>query len=392
MMDPGQVRRWCFVLLAISGALFAGQSRAAEATAPSAMLHYALLEQALLHYQDLARQPELTQLPALPRRAVRPGEDYAGVVALRRLLTALGDLPATAVADSGAIATLDASLVTALQRFQERHGLEQDGILGPATWRALTTPMAARVRQIERTLTRWRSLPANPYRRAILINIPRFRLYGMNGTDDLESDLLQMDVVVGRTIEKLRTPVFSADITHLIFSPYWDVPRSIALAEILPAASRDPAYVTRKNFELVDGSGNIVASPEHQLAELARGTVRVRQRPGQNNALGAVKFMLPNQFNVYLHDTPDKQMFARQVRAFSHGCIRVADAAALAQWLLNSDPGWTAESIAEAMDREEPLQVPLSEPVRVYIVYGTAIAREDGTVLFLNDLYGLDKD
>jgi murein L,D-transpeptidase YcbB/YkuD len=371
--------------------LIAGDGIAAEGNAPRAMSHYILLERALLQYQGLSRQPALTNLPPLLRRAVRPGEEYEGTAALGRLLGAVGDLPVAGSSNGDSAATLDAPLVSALQRFQERHGLETDGILGPATWRALTTPMADRVRQIERTLARWRSLPPNPYRRAIFINIPRFRLYAMNGTDDREAAMLQMDVVVGKAVENLRTPAFSADLTHIIFRPYWDVPRSIALAEILPALRKDPAYLARREFELVDSSGK-VASPEDPQAALASGALRVRQRPGPGNALGAVKFMLPNGNNVYLHDTPEKQLFARPARAFSHGCIRVSGPAALARWLLGSDPAWTAEQIADAMNGNEPLQVNLAEPVRVYIVYGTAIAREDGTVLFLNDLYGLDKD
>jgi murein L,D-transpeptidase YcbB/YkuD len=372
-------------------ALLGSSVGAAEGTAPSAMRHYALLERALSKYQDLARQPALTQLPPLPQRALRPGDHYQGVAALRNLLTSVGDLPAAAIATGGTTATLDEPLAAALEIFQERHGLERDGILGPATWRALTTPMSTRVRQIERTLARWRSLPANPYRRALFINIPRFRLYAMNGADDREMAMLQMDVVVGKAVENLRTPVFSADLTHLIFRPYWEVPRSIALAEILPAVRKDPGYLVRRNFELVDSSGR-VAVPDDPAEAIASGAARVRQRPGTGNALGVVKFMLPNSNNVYLHDTPEKTLFARTTRAFSHGCIRVADPAALAQWLLESDPAWTAQRIAAAMNGKEPVQVNLAEPVRVYIVYGTAIAREDGTVLFLNDLYGLEKD
>jgi murein L,D-transpeptidase YcbB/YkuD len=287
---------------------------------------------------------------------------------------------------------LDAALAAAMRRFQERHGLEEDGILGPATWRALTTPLAERVRQIERSLARWRSLPANPHGRTIFINIPRFRLYAMQGTDDREAALLQMDVVVGRAIAKLRTPVFSADLTHLIFSPYWDVPRSITLAEILPAARKDPSYLVRRNFEIVDASGHVSGRTSNLLENLAKGATRVRQRPGSGNALGGVKFMLPNPHNVYLHDTPERQLFSKPTRAFSHGCIRIAEPAALARWLLDGDPSWTMERINAAMQREEPLQVNLAEPVRVYIVYGTAVAREDGSMLFLDDIYGLDKD
>ena len=384
---PG--RAW-LSMLAICSAMLGSQPSAAQGAAPQTMRHYALLESALLQYQRLAALPGLNQLPPLPRRAIGPDEEYVGTAALRRLLIAVGDLPAADAAASDASGTLDASLVAALQHFQERHGLEQDGKLGPATMRALTTPMAARVGQIERTLARWRSLPPNPYRRAILINIPRFRLYAINDSVDLETELLQMDVVVGRAMASRRTPIFSADLTHLIFRPYWDVPRSIALGEILPAARRDPAYLASRNFELVDSAGHIVAADAEQLAALQRGAVRVRQRPGQNNALGAVKFVMPNPHSVYLHDTPEKQLFSRTVRAFSHGCIRVADPPALAAWLLQGDPGWTTERIAAAMSGAEPLRVDLAEPVRVYVVYGTAIAREDGSVLFLDDLYGID--
>jgi murein L,D-transpeptidase YcbB/YkuD len=392
MIDTTLMRHCGFALLISCSAMLATPTNAAEGTAPQSMYHYTLLQHALPRYEELARQPALTQLPVLPKRAIRPGDLYEGAANLRTLLAAVGDLPASAIADSSAASILDSHLVDALKRFQERHGLEQDGILGPATWRALTTPMAARVHQIERTLARWRNLPHNPHRRAIFINIPRFRLYAMDGMNDRETALLQMDVVVGRVVEKLHTPVFSADLTHLIFRPYWDVPRSIALAEILPAARKDPTYFARKDFELVDGRGHVLSDTGDHLAGLKSGASRVRQRPGQNNALGAVKFMLPNQHNVYLHDTPDRRLFARSTRAFSHGCIRVAEPAALAQGLLDSDPAWTPERIAEAMNGKEPLRVNLSEPVRIYIVYGTAIAREDGTVLFLNDLYGLDKD
>jgi murein L,D-transpeptidase YcbB/YkuD len=355
---------------------------------PSTMHHFALLEQARARYQQLAQQPALTQLPALPRRSLRAGDSWTGMQGLRELLRAVGDLPAGV---GGTDEVLDDETLAALKRFQERHGLAQDGVLGPGTWRALTTPLSARLRQIELTLARWRGLPPNPHPRAIFINIPRFRLYAMDAGDDREASLLQMDVVVGRVVEKLRTPVFTADLTHVIFRPYWEIPRTITLAEVIPAARRDAGYFARNDFELVDARGAVVPWSPGQLDALAAGTLRVRQRPGPRNALGAVKFMLPNANNVYLHDTPERSLFARTVRAFSHGCIRVAEPAALARWLLRDDAQWNETRIAEAMQGTAPLQVDLAEPVRVYIVYGTAIAREDGSVLFLQDLYGLDK-
>jgi murein L,D-transpeptidase YcbB/YkuD len=379
---------------------------------PRSMPHYLLLEKALERYRALSLQPGLTGLPPLPRRAIKAGESWQGVPVLRRLLLALGDLqqapassalppplagtpPATSVAGQPEAPdpefVLDPVLVLALQRFQSRHGLQTDGVLGPATWRALTTPLGARVQQIERTLAHWRALPPNPHRRAIFINIPRFRLYAVSGFAVSESQMLRIDVVVGRAVKDLRTPVFTEDMTHVIFRPYWEVPASIARNEIAPAARRDISYLARNHFELVDGAGRIVAATPVAVDQLATGRLRVRQRPGPDNALGAVKFMLPNPHNVYLHDTPARTLFARSRRDFSHGCIRVADPAALAQFVLQDDPAWTPERIAAAMAGTTPLRVDLAEPVRVYIVYGTAIAREDGTVLFLEDLYGLER-
>jgi murein L,D-transpeptidase YcbB/YkuD len=393
----GRASAW-HALLALCCAAVANAAAPPAPASLQAMRHYQLLEGARARYEVLAAEPDLTRLPALPRRSLAAGDEYAGVAALRTLLIAVGDLPATPATIEPPMATgtpatvLDAPLVAALVRFQERHGLQQDGVLGPATWRALTTPLATRLHQIDSTLARWRSLPANPHQRAIFINIPRFRLYAMNALDDSEADLLQMDVIVGRVIEKLRTPTFTADLTHLIFRPYWEVPRSITLAELLPAARRDPGYFSSRHYELVDGAGSVVPYSPAQLDRLASGALRVRQRPGDDNALGAVKFMLPNPHGVYLHDTPEHALFARNMRAFSHGCIRVADPARLAAWLLDHDPAWSAEQITAAMHGTTSLRVDLPEPVRVYIVYGTAVAREDGSVLFLDDLYALDRD
>lgn len=386
-------------LLALACALplHGGQAQSTVQVAPG---HYRLLEQALQHYRELAARPGLTRLPPLPRRSVKPGETYAGVPALRALLGALGDLPTAPPSDlpvpGDSVApqddVLDASLDAALEHFQERHGLTRDGVLGPATFRQLTTPLSARVRQIEWTLARWRELPPNPHSRAIIINIPRFRLYALDAMDDPEAKWLQIDVVVGKAVEDLHTPTFSSDLTYVIFHPYWDVPPSIAAKEIVPAARADAGYFARNHYELVDGAGNVLPYSPDRLDALAGGGLRVRQKPGPDNALGAVKFMLPNSNSVYLHDTPARALFARTRRAASHGCIRVADAAALAAWVLKDEPGWTRERIEAAMQGTKPLRVNLNEPVRVYIVYGTAIAREDGSMLFLDDLYGLEKD
>lgn len=357
---------------------------------PQTLSHFRLLEQALPRYEELARRPALTALPPLPAKSLKPGERYSGAARLRELLTALGDLPADPAAPLRGDDTLDESLVAALETFQERHGLEVDGVLGRATWQALTTPLAQRVRQIQSTLRRWRELPPNPYRRAIFINIPRFRLYALPDMASTEAALLQIDVVVGSAMRNMHTPTFAADLTHVIFRPYWDVPQGIARRELLPKAHRDAGYLDRNHYEILDGAGRRLPHDAASLAAVEAGSARIRQRPGPDNALGGVKFVMPNPHNVYLHDTPARELFSHTRRAYSHGCIRVSDPAALARFVLQDDPQWTAERIAAAMQGNAPLRVNLREPVRVYLVYGTAIAREDGSVLFLQDLYGLE--
>ncbi|MFO1378005.1 MAG: L,D-transpeptidase family protein [Steroidobacteraceae bacterium] len=355
-----------------------------------AFRHYRLLEQQLVRYRELAAIPGLTSLPPLPKRTVEPGEDYAGAVALARLLAALGDLPdADAVTDG----RFDTNLSTAVQRFQRRHGLEADGRLGRGTFVALTTPLRRRVQQIELTLERWRWLPPRLESPPIIVNIPAFRLYAFTTTDDDESHMLRMNVIVGQAFREQHTPVFAANMTHLIFDPYWDVPRSIALKELLPDIRRHPGYMEKNHFELVAGQSDdspVLAPTAANLALVAAGRARLRQRPGDDNALGRVKFMLPNSYNVYLHDTPAKSLFARARRAFSHGCVRLGDPVGLAEHVLRGSPEWTHERILEAMKGDAPERVYLPAPVRVFFVYGTALA-SDTQVFFFEDVYGHDE-
>jgi murein L,D-transpeptidase YcbB/YkuD len=379
--------RFATLLAALLVCQLPGGTAVASDTSPQSLAHYALLEAALTRYRALAADSTLPALPPLPARSLRAGDSYAGVPALRQLLGVLGDLPEGARQDTPAF---DESLAEGIRHFQRRHGLEIDGVVGPATWRALTTPLSRRVRQIEMTLERWRQLPPNPWQRAVFINIPQFRLIGMHSMSEAESEMLLMNVVVGRTLERLRTPTFVADMTHVIFRPYWDVPHSIAVRELLPEIRARPDYLEAQHYEVVNAAGEVVAPTSSHLDGVGRGTLRLRQRPGADNALGAVKFVMPNEHSVYLHDTPQRALFARARRAFSHGCVRIADPVALAQFALQGMADWTPSRIAEAMAADVPLRVDLAEPIRVYIVYGTAIARANGEVLFFDDLYGLD--
>jgi murein L,D-transpeptidase YcbB/YkuD len=361
--------------------------------------HYRLLKEALLPYRALARDPTLWRLPAPQRRSVKPGEPYAGTAQLRRLLHTLGDLPDDAP-QSGGEAAMDPDLVSALQRFQERHGLPPDGALGRATFAALTVPLPQRVRQIELTLERWRwrwrwrwlpVLTTPP----IIVNIPQFRLFAFQSTQDRKAQILQMDVIVGRTYPGLNTPVFAADMKYVIFRPYWDVPYSITRREMLPAIRANPSYLQEQHLEIVRGAadpGGALPPTVENLRALASGALRLRQQPGVDNALGLIKFMLPNAYNVYLHSTPAHRLFSESRRAFSHGCIRVADPVALGSYVLRNAPGnWTSEAIRAAMNGPATQRVDLTRPIRVMVLYGTALATEAGPVLFFDDIYGHDR-
>jgi L,D-transpeptidase YcbB len=358
-------------------------------------LHYRLLKQALQRYRLLAVDRELTDLPAFKGPSVKPGAAYNGIPELRRLLVALGDLPADTVTSD---TMLDETLVQAVRHFQKRHGLSADGAIGRTTLAALRTPLSARVKQMALTLERWRWLPefSTP---PVLVNIPQFKLFAFRGTEDRAADVEQMDVIVGKTFPSLQTPIFAADLKYIVFRPYWDVTPTIIQEETLPALAADPNYLAKNNLEIVgaDYATPLPPSPDN-IAQLAAGKLRLRQRPGDDNSLGLVKLMLPNSYNVYLHSTPAQALFKEPRRAFSHGCIRVSDPAGLVEHVLRTtegaNAGWTRARIEAAMHDTGPAgnnkHVFLSKPVPVLIVYGTAMILEAGDVLFFEDIYGHD--
>jgi murein L,D-transpeptidase YcbB/YkuD len=264
--------------------------------------------------------------------------------------------------------------------------------LGVYRARAATDTAARKqVNRIQLSLERWRWVPQQFTTAPIIVNIPAFRLYALSPDSDREADMLRMDVVVGNAY-KHRTPVFSDLLEYIMFAPYWDVPPSIARAELIPLARRKPNYLRVNQYEVVTATGRVLAPTAGALRVVSAGSARIRQRPGSGNALGTVKFVFPNRFNVYLHDTPVKSAFLRSRRDMSHGCIRISKPFALAQLLLRTVPGWDSTAIATAMGRKAPLRVDLPQPVPVHIIYATAMAREDGTVLFYDDIYGLDAE
>jgi murein L,D-transpeptidase YcbB/YkuD len=353
---------------------------------------YRSLQAHLPQYRKLAQEPDLTRLPALPS-TVKPGQNYSGVPELRRLLVALGDLaPEHAVSSTDTL--FDEHLSEGVRGFQQRHGLAPDGAIGKSTFAALTTPLARRLRQIDLTLERLRWLPPLPSP-PIVVNIPQFRLFAFRTTAERIADTLQMDVIVGRVYPKMQTPVFESDMRYVVIRPYWDVPRSITRNEMLPKIRANPRYLAAQRLEIVrgqsDSSPTVEPSPA-AIEALAAGELRLRQLPGEDNALGLVKFMFPNNYNVYLHSTPAHRLFGESVRAFSHGCIRVSDPLSLAALVLKDAPGdWTREKIDAAMHGTETVRINLSQPVNVLILYGTAIETETGQIMFFDDLYGYDR-
>ncbi|MGC2198264.1 MAG: L,D-transpeptidase family protein [Terriglobales bacterium] len=349
---------------------------------------YRRTEQALARYIDLARTDDGQKLPVVTK-PIDPGQSYAGVPRLAGFLRLVGDLPADATLPAEA-KTYGGALVDAVKRFQRRHGLDADGRIGPATIKELNVPLRDRVMQLQLTLERWRWLPAEFSAPPIIVNIPDFRLRAL---DENNKVVMDMRVVVGKAM-RTQTPVFTGEMTYVVLRPYWNVPPSILRSEIVPAILRDRGYIARKNYEVTTHAGKVVTAGEisdEVLSQLRAGTLTVRQKPGPTNALGLVKLIFPNEYDVYLHSAPSQDLFSRSRRDFSHGCIRVERPAELAAWALRNNPGWTLERVQQGMQSgKDDVTVNLVKRVPVFIVYGTALAYENGEVHFSDDIYGHD--
>jgi L,D-transpeptidase YcbB len=343
--------------------------------------------EALQRYIEFANEDDGEQLPPVTR-AIGPGQSYSGVPRLRRLLRLVGDLPADANVSADS-AIYDGALVNAVKNFQRRLGRDATGLIDAQTVSDLNVPLSRRVRQMQLTLERWRWLPSSFQQAPIVVNIPEFVLR----TNDKDLNIqVTMKVVVGKALGH-STPVFADTMQYVVFRPYWEVPPSITKAELIPHIARDPDYLAKKDFEVVGSHEHVVATgvvSSEVVDELKAGRLSIRQRPGPKNSLGLVKFVFPNSYNVYLHDTPATEFFARSRRDFSHGCIRLEHPAELAAWVLRDNPGWNIERIRAAMNGNTTQQVKLAHPIPVLIVYGTVIVLEDGLVHFYDDIYGHD--
>jgi murein L,D-transpeptidase YcbB/YkuD len=347
---------------------------------------YRRMRNALHRYQALASDPRA--VPFAITGTVKPGDPLPEAAALAGWLAALGDLPQQAL-DAGPLdLRYDGALVAAVERFQARHGLEPDGVIGAGTARALAVPASARVRQIELALERYRWIPDVGEERFVFVNVPAFELQAFDGIDPPEGPALSMRVVAGRA-GRTPTPVVAAAMRQVVFGPYWNVPRSIVENEVLPRLAREPDYLVKEEMEIV-AQGEVLPETPESVARLAAGDARLRQRPGARNALGRVKFLFPNPHDVYLHDTPSRSLFRASRRDFSHGCVRVEQPEALARWVLSDQPEWSEERMAEALANAHDEVVPVRGPILVLLFYATVQAHADGSVSFTEDLYGHD--
>jgi len=341
---------------------------------------YQRLRAALADYRGLQARGGWPQVPEGP--TLKPGQpdERLGILARRLLVT--GDMSETGEPQPS---SYNDRLVAGVRRFQTRHGLDADGVIGPATLTALNVPVEQRINQLVLSLERARWVMSDIQDAFVLVNIAGFRAYVVRDGEIV----WQTRVQVGK--EYRQSPVFRDEIKYLVFNPTWTVPYSIATKDLLPKVQRDPNYLTDRNFVVKDRSGAAVSSGNVDWSKLGPKNFpyTLVQGPGPMNALGRVKFIFPNEHAVYLHDTPNRNLFERAERAFSSGCIRVEHPFDLAEALLGDD-GWTQERFEDVLRSGKTQTVFLSKPLPVFLLYWTADVGQDGTVHFYNDVYGRD--
>ncbi len=369
---------------------------------------YQKLKVALANYRALAEKSSPFQFN-LKGKKLRPGEKHPQLDELRRYLASLGDMvqndtsvkPATPVikppktanvANSAAVSTPNLTyspdLVEGIIKFQLRHGLGADGAIGPGTVMALNEPLAKRVAQIELAMERLRWLPEMNVNRSIIVNIPAFQLWAIDELNDVDS-ITNMRVVVGKSL-KNQTPVLMANMSFIEFMPYWNVPKNILNEEIIPKISRNPGFLPSQNMEIVSNHGKAVPLTGSAIENLKKGIYRIRQKPGNRNSLGKVKFIFPNKDDVYLHDTPASSLFNRTRRDFSHGCVRVEKPLVLAEFALKNQGNWNTDAIKKAMHSATTRRVDLQQPIPVLLFYTTSFVDQHNNLAFYADIYGHD--
>jgi L,D-transpeptidase YcbB len=356
---------------------------------------YRQTEEALVRYVDLAKtQEQEGNTPLSPVTApLSPGAAYADAPALLKRLELEGDIDADDVLDAPQPKVFNKLLSDGVKSYQHRHGITEDGKLTSQTVASLNVPLAQRVVQLQDSLERWRWLPDQYINPRLMVNLPEFVLRGYTADHQLD---FTMKVVVGKVVGEHQTPVFAHMMRYLIFRPYWNVPVDIARKELVPHMHSNPRYLEGHNFEVVNSKGQVLTS--YTAKQVEQGGVMVREKPGPKNSLGLVKFMFPNQYDIYLHSTPATELFNRTRRDFSHGCVRVQKPEDLAAWLLDGQQGgnhqdWDLDTVHEAMtDGPDNHQVNLKTPVPIVIFYMTAEVEPDGHVHFFDDIYGYDDE
>ncbi|CAN5841311.1 L,D-transpeptidase family protein [soil metagenome] len=320
---------------------------------------YALLRSSLKKYRDIESKGGFPIITA-DKKVYKKGDSSATVASIRKFLTATGDLD-----NDNNSAIFDSTLELAVKQFQHRYGDKEDGVIGPAVIKKMNIPVDQLIQQIIVNMERSRWVPVSPSSNYIVVNIPEYKLHVY------ENDQLawSMNVVVGQPAHK--TVVFNGNIKYIVFSPYWNVPSGILNKEVLPGIKRNKNYLANHNMEWNGG--------------------QVRQKPGPNNSLGLVKFLFPNSYDIYLHDSPSKSLFGESTRAFSHGCIRLSEPQKLAEYLLRKDSSWNTQKIVAAMNKGKEQYATLKESVPVFIAYFTSWVDRQGNINFRNDVYGRDK-
>jgi len=358
----------------------------AASEAGSAVLNpnYQRLKKVYDYYQSIQYKPwpEITQLN-LKRGMVAPE-----IALLRERLVLTGDLP-NQHTDSNE--HFDAVLEQAVRGFQWRHGLNPDGIVGAKTLNELNVKPIQRAEQIRLNMEHWAALPASLGKRFIFINIPEYRF----DLVDNGQIVLTMKVIVGRPDRP--TPEFSSAIDLVELNPYWNVPPLIAEKDVLPKILKNPHYLDEMNIKVIQRKGSQVIPIDKSTInweEVAANGLNYdfRQEPGKNNALGFVKFDFPNSYDVYMHDTPAKELFNLDKRDFSSGCIRLEKPFALLSYLLQNDPSWDVHQVAEALASGKLAYIKVSRPIPLYVIYATAWVDRNGILHFLRDPYGYNEE
>lgn len=340
--------------------------------------YYTILKQQLIKYRNIADQGGFPKV-VLSKKALKISEKDTCLLTIKKYLVLSGDLKYN---DQSIL--FNDTLVKAISRFQSRMGLNNQGIVGVATAKEMNVPISFRIKQIMINMERLRWFPDDVEDNFLLINIPEFKLHVFEN----KKKVLDLKVIVGK--EATRTSIFKGNISQIILNPYWNVPTSIVVKEMLPKLKENSDYLSKNNMELL--SGNTIIDPSTVNWNNYSSTIpySIRQKPGDDNALGKIKFIFPNNFSIYLHDTPSRNIFNESSRAFSHGCIRVQNPLKLAQFILRNNPNWNLEKLQSSVKNKKTTNIQIKPTLPVYIVYFTAWIGNSGEINFRKDLYNMD--